>query len=106
MIQDSRIIGTSTIGAGRDEAAPGWGEIISIYLLPDYFGKGYAKPLIRAVCGELVARGFHDIYLWVLEENLRAQKFYQKNGFIQTQQSMQVEVGGKLLTECKFVGSF
>ena len=40
--------GTASVCPGRDEKKPGWGEIVSIYLLPEHFGKGCGKPLLAA----------------------------------------------------------
>ena len=47
MIKNDEYIGTSGICAARDEKMNGWGEIMSIYLLPEYFGKGLGKPLLE-----------------------------------------------------------
>jgi GNAT superfamily N-acetyltransferase len=35
------IVGTASCCASRFPELPGWGEIVSIYLLPEYWGKGY-----------------------------------------------------------------
>lgn len=53
-------------------------EIISIYLLPDYMGRGFGKALFDSVIVELKNMGYRNIFLWVLEENLRARKFMKK----------------------------
>ena len=75
-IEDGRFIGTSSFGKSRFEKYSHWGEIISIYLLPDYMGKGYGKALLQATVSELKKLGFEDVFLWVLEENVRASRFY------------------------------
>lgn len=53
MVQDEMIIGTSGFGKSRMEEMSGFGEIISLYFLPEYMGKGYGRLLLRAVVGEL-----------------------------------------------------
>ena len=102
IIEDNRYIGTSSVCPARDEELRGWGEIISIYLLPEYFGKGYAKPLLKTAMDDLLSKGFQDIYLWVLDENRRAQKFYTKNNFVKSSDRKQIEIGGKELTEIRY----
>ena len=96
-------IGTSSICAAREQNMEGWGEIISIYLLPEYFGTGYAGMLLAAVMDALLSDGYKDIYLWVLQENKRAQRFYEKHGFRQTPDRITIEIAGKELTEVRFV---
>lgn len=96
-------IGTSSFHAARDANMNGWGEIISIYLLPEYFGKGYAAPLLRAVVAALSSQGFERIYLWVLEENARARRFYENNGFQCTSDTTKITLGGKELVEIRYV---
>lgn len=76
-----KYIGTASICSARGDMMEGWGEMVSIYLLPEYFGTGYAKPLLDFVVNVLEGMGYKNIYLWVLEENVRAQKFYEKYGF-------------------------
>ncbi len=81
-VEDGKIVGTSSFGKSRFEQFAGWGEIISIYLLPDYMGRGYGKALLKTAVRELRKLGLHDIFLWVLEENNVARRFYDKMGFI------------------------
>ncbi|MDR0880134.1 MAG: GNAT family N-acetyltransferase [Clostridioides sp.] len=84
VIDNGKYIGTAAISESRDEDMPGWGEINTIYLLPEYFGKGYSKPLFEYAINELLKKGFKDIYLWVFDKNARARGFYEKNGFQKT----------------------
>ena len=95
--------GTSIICPSRDEKMQGWGEIVTMYLLPEYFGKGYGKPLFECVVNALKEKGFKKIYLWVLDENIRAQRFYEKNGFEKTEDVEIVEVGGKDLCNYRYI---
>lgn len=39
-VDNGRIVGTSSFCESRLNQFSGWGEIISIYLLPDYMGRG------------------------------------------------------------------
>ena len=69
---NGRIVGTSSFCESRFSQFNGWGEIISIYLLPDYMGRGFGKALFDSVIIKLEKMGYRNIFLWVLEENLRA----------------------------------
>ena len=78
------------------------GEIISIYLLPQYIGKGYGTNLLHAVTVELKELGYNEIFLWVLGENYPAIKFYEKNGFIKTDKFLDDNIGVKPLREIQY----
>ena len=73
-----KVVGFISYGNFRDEAIQA-GEIIALYVLKDYYGKGVSEQLMHAA---LVALDhFSEIYLWVLKDNKRAIAFYQKIGF-------------------------
>ncbi len=99
MFEDDKMIGTSSFGKSRVEEMNGFGEIISLYFLPDYMRKGYGRLLLQAVVGELKKMGFDKVFLWVLEENRNARYFYEKCGFTQTERCLFSDIGGKELKE-------
>jgi RimJ/RimL family protein N-acetyltransferase len=103
MLDGDEYIGTSSFGAGRDADLPGWGEIVSIYLLPEYIGKGYGGRLFRAVLDELESSGFKSVFLWVLRENTRARAFYEKFGFAESGSEKPIVIGGKELIEVRYI---
>lgn len=75
---------------------------MSLYLLPEYIGRGYGGPLLEAAVETLAEQGFRDVLLWVLEENRRARRFYEKHGFRSAGVFMEQETGGKLLREALY----
>ena len=81
----------------------GWGEIISIYVLPKYFNQGYGKKLLEFAVDTLGKNGFDNIYLWVLEENQQARSFYERNGFFPNGDKGAITIGGKELVEVRYV---
>ena len=103
MLEDNEIIGTSSFSESRFSEFHGMGEIISIYLLPQYIRKGYGTHLLRAAISELKKLGYHEIFLWVLEENYPAIKFYEKNGFVKTDKFLDDTIGGKSLREIQYI---
>lgn len=103
---DGKYVGTTSVSPARDEAMSGWGEIISIYLLPEYIGKGLGKRLLDTAVSELTKMGCVKIYLWVLEDNIKARIFYEKNGFMASPDKILINVGGRDLTEIRYIYSF
>ena len=99
MAEGKRLIGTSSVSPSRWPDWPGYGEVVSLYLLPEYMGRGLGKALLSAAAERLKERGFRDILLWVLEENRRARDFYEKAGFFSAGNFMEDEIGGKPLRE-------
>ena len=101
-VEEGRIAGTSSIRGSRWEKYSDYGEIISIYFLPEYMGKGYGKLLLERAVEELHKRGFQKVLLWVLEENARARRFYDKCGFSPVGEVMADCIGGKELREVMY----
>lgn len=102
IVEDGKLIGTSSYCKSRVREFEGYGEIISIYLLPSYVGRGYGKKLLHAVMDELSKLGYRDIFLWVLEENNRARRFYEKEGLMCDDIHTQIEIGGQELREVRY----
>ncbi len=102
-IDDGKIVGTSSFCESRFEQFQGWGEIISIYLLPDYIGRGCGRSLMKAALSELKKQGYENVFLWVLEENIRARNFYEQYGFVLTDDFLDNSIGGKALREVRYV---
>lgn len=103
MLNGDEIIGTSSYCKSRFSDMEGCGEIVSIYLLPEYIGKGCGRELFKATIDELKKLGFNDIFLWVLEENRRARRFYEKAGFNLSGKYLEDNIGGKDLIEVQYV---
>ena len=101
--EGGRLIGTSSAGPSRWPDYPGFGEVVSLYLLPEYMGRGYGGPLLEAAVDTLAEQGFRDMLLWVLEENRRARRFYEKHGFRPAGHVMEQEIGGKCLREVLYL---
>ena len=85
-----KVVGFISYGNNRDETIQA-GEIIALYVLKDYYGKGVSKQLMHATFVALDP--FSEIYLWVLKDNKRAIAFYQKMGFTFDGQEQILELG-------------
>ena len=99
LIEHGSLIGTASFCKSRWEKYSEYGEIVSIYFLPDYIGKGYGRLLLNKCIKELKQCGFSKVLLWVLEDNHRARKFYEKNGFIYSEVFRDDNIGGKDIRE-------
>ncbi|MGP5727095.1 GNAT family N-acetyltransferase [Arthrobacter rhombi] len=69
------VVGFAESGPGRDKQTPCTVELYRIYTLARTHGSGLGSDLLEACISDAAA------YLWVLEQNPRAQAFYAKHGF-------------------------
>lgn len=78
---DGRVTGVAQVGSSRDADRVGWGELQLIYVAPWAWGNGSGRALIEAARLSLRQRGFADAHLWVLDGNVRAERFYTRDGW-------------------------
>jgi GNAT superfamily N-acetyltransferase len=84
---DGRVLGFGFVGPERLEAEGTFselGEVYAFYLHPDAWGSGIANPLMEHCHDFLRAAGFSQAVLWVLRDNPRARRFYEKLGWSAT----------------------
>jgi RimJ/RimL family protein N-acetyltransferase len=100
---DGSMIGRLVFSKCRDDdkANSNTGEIHAIYLLADYWGKGYGKIMMDYAVAELRNAECVEIVVWVLEDNRRARSFYEKYGFVFDGQSKDIDIG-KPLSEIRY----
>lgn len=93
-IVDGRVVGFASSGPYRLEsgddktlgttvfAEPGTiGELYGFYVHPDSWGTGVANELHGNVIEALRTDGWVRLKLWVLAENARARRFYERKGW-------------------------
>lgn len=80
------------------------GEIMSIYFYEKYRGTGVAQKLFDFAQNEL-KRNYKKIYIWVLQINSRARRFYEKNGYADSGKR-RIQNCDKLYNEMLYVKSF
>ena len=66
----------------RDADLSGYAEIVSMYALKEYWGKGVGKAMMETALKEIADSGYGHVFLWALKDNIRAKKFYEKFGFV------------------------
>ncbi|MGH3968175.1 MAG: GNAT family N-acetyltransferase [Mycobacterium sp.] len=74
---DDRIVGYAMLVREADAV-----ELSKIYVLQDLHGTGASTALMEAVLASATELGGHSIWLGVNQQNLRAQRFYAKHGFM------------------------
>ncbi len=58
-------------------------ELVRIYALKEWIGKGVGSALMEAALREAARRGFETVWLGVWERNSRARAFYRRWGFVE-----------------------
>lgn len=71
-------------------------DIWRIYLLPEYWSQNLGIEFIDWGIKELIAKGYKKVALWVVEENIRARKFYEKVGFFHEGEIRIISPGRKI----------
>ena len=81
-----RVIGFCSYGPERERARgfTGRGEVWAFYVHPDRWGSGVATELMQYIEQRLKAEGFVTSVLWVLDDNPRARRFYERQGWAPT----------------------
>ena len=68
----------------RGRGVTGRGEIVAFYADPRVWGRGIAPRLIEHTELRLRTEGFTSAVLWVLTDNPRARRFYERHGWAPT----------------------
>lgn len=71
-------------------------EITDFYVEPFFVGQGIGTLLVEYLISQVREKGFQKILLWVIKDNVRARKFYEKNGFINSGKTRIIEGTGKV----------
>ena len=74
-------------------------ELKRLYVLNEYHGKGVAHYIINYFLDYAMAQGYDVAFLGVWEHNLRAQKFYNKHGFILSTHTHDFPIGNTPQTD-------
>jgi len=96
--EGGRIVGFISLGDSRDE--PGKGELFAIYVLPEAWGSG-AGPALMTTALEALG-GYSSASLWVLEDNPRARRFYEREGWILDGGHREEEILGVTVAEVRY----
>jgi ribosomal protein S18 acetylase RimI-like enzyme len=81
----ARVRGLSVgLVAGVAAETPDAAELISLWVDPDWRGRGIGDQLVSTVIDWATEHGFRTIQLWVAEGNQAAERLYSRHGFSRT----------------------
>ncbi|MEV6792400.1 GNAT family N-acetyltransferase [Streptomyces sp. NPDC051320] len=103
-IGDHGPVGWICFGPCRSEiSVPGQaGEVYAVYVSPDLTGQGIGRKLLRAAHAQMKGQGFEASALWVLSDNQRARRFYERAGYQADGASQDDSYGEITLTELRY----
>jgi len=82
---------------------PGTCELYAIYVRPERISSGVGHALMAELTGRARAAGFEEMLLWVLKDNARARRFYERAGFAPDGTEEPFEADGELVPEVRYV---
>lgn len=98
-----RPAGFVSCGCSRDaDACSAWGEVIALYVLPEFQRRGLGSALLRHGLGYLRGEGCHQAVLWTAAINRDAISFYRRHGFAADGQEKNVNLGLSPLRACRY----
>ncbi len=97
---DGEIAGFVGVGPSRDADADG--ELYTIYVHPQHWGRGVGRELIRAGEEHMRELGYGRAILWVLDGNDRAQRFYESAGWTADGERRTLEFRGQSVPEVRY----
>lgn len=103
LLKDKTAIGVCALHPSRDIDLNKTIEIGVFYLLPDHWGTGAGRIMFDKAFQLITTEAtYNSISLWVLAQNSRARKFYEKLGFKHDGTIKEIN-RGVLLTELRYI---
>lgn len=96
------LVGMVNVGPARDDDLPGLGEVRAVYVAPDRWRSGAGSALLAMAERRLADSGFADACLWVLADNARARRFYERAGWRIDGGTKTIVIGGRELLEVRY----
>ncbi|MFD7231682.1 GNAT family N-acetyltransferase [Streptomyces sp. NPDC059881] len=97
------VVGWGCYGPYREEdTTTGDGEVYALYVRPERIGTGVGRALLTGLLSRAEADGRPALLLWVLKDNARARRFYEKAGFTADGAQEPFEVGGAVVQEVRY----
>jgi GNAT superfamily N-acetyltransferase len=82
-VEGEKVVGFASCGPSRDPSADAEtvGELYAVYVLPEVWGRGFGRALMQEVLDRLRGDGFLEAMLWVIEDNPRTRRYYERAGW-------------------------
>lgn len=101
-IERGIVRGFATTAPAKDANLLDFGELCALHVDPDHWGRGIGVALISAARSRLFDLGFRNAILWVLEGNVRAERFYRMDHWLPDGASRTDEVWGIKVNEVRY----
>ncbi len=99
-VTNHEIVGFLSYGPARDQGPYPPFEIYAINILKPYWGVGLGRTLFASAAAKLRSLKARQTYLWVLSDNTRALRAYQRwGGRIDPPQTKKINIAGQELEE-------
>ncbi|WP_432192203.1 N-acetyltransferase family protein [Streptomyces sp. bgisy027] len=100
---DGEVVGWACHGPYRDgEVRTEDAELYAIYVDPGRYGAGIGHALLQESVRRCTAAGHPRMLLWVLKDNARARRFYERAGFCADGAEEPFEVEGVEVPEVRY----
>ncbi|MFJ3443783.1 GNAT family N-acetyltransferase [Streptomyces sp. NPDC086081] len=97
------VVGWACHGPYREgEVLTGDAELYALYVHPDRLGRGAGRALLAESLTRCAAAGRGRLLLWVLKENVRARRFYERAGLRPDGPEEPFEVEGVAVPEVRY----
>ena len=101
---DGEPIGHVSYGAERQLHLPEYsGELMAIYLLPQWQRQGLGSRLFARAVEGLKTQGYKGMLIWVLADNVSARRFYEaKGGTLLEDSARDLQIDGQMYCEVAY----
>ncbi|WP_051857543.1 GNAT family N-acetyltransferase [Streptomyces cellulosae] len=100
---DGAVAGWACHGPYRDgETRTADAELYTLYVDPGQYGGGIGHALLQESVRRCAATGHRRVLLWVLKQNTRARRFYERAGFRADGAEEPFEVDGVTVPEVRY----
>lgn len=78
---DNNPIGMISLNLSPENENQDVGEVISLYIIPEYQRRGFGSEIMNFAINSLKYHEKKSIFLWVMNVNVKARKFYENYGY-------------------------
>jgi ribosomal protein S18 acetylase RimI-like enzyme len=97
--QDGEVVGFTYVGPSE---TPGAVELYAIHVAPELVGTGLGRELMAGALEQLTEIGGERAVLWVLEENDRARRFYDRGGWAPDGETRVEAINGEPVPQLRY----
>ena len=91
--KNDKIVGVSIFGKSVTKKYPDDGEVISLYVIPEFIGQNIGHMLFEEAQQTIKNRGYRNCITCTFAENIRAIRFYKSHGYEIVSQDETVKIG-------------